>query len=313
MRYNKIFLYLVMPLLVEACTQDEEEQPLFFGQPMDLCLNIDSRAFTRSMDTPTGSVFVQSNLSTVTKRYTYDGGKFVSDNPLMWLASNMTINGYYYQINGATGEMTFLYTVDNDDNHLQTSFCAGQVSVTYPSDVKLELRQQLAMIEVTVKADDGTGTVQSHPLFGGDLLYMTGTFDPTTFDAKGYATGGTGGTGWIPSTNTDKKTIAMKTKSSSNGEYTYYAVILPQRITDTSTPIFTVDVGPNAQTVMTTVKYKLKSATTFKAGYTYQLRVDNVTNTLYVDSGVQVEDFENFDSSRRSITDCSTGSWTSGA
>lgn len=299
-------------LLLAACSSDETEKAFVPGEEMNLTLNLanDSEVQTRALTNPDGTVYVKSDQSTLTKTYTYDSenNKFVSDNPLVWLAKEMKITGYYYRINGVAGELTFLYTVDKAKS--QTSYCAGQREVTYPADVSLELRQQLAKIEITVTADDGEGTVQSNPKLGGDMLYMTGTFDPTTFNDNGYATGGTDGTGWNPSVNTDKKTIDMTKVSSENGVYKYSAVILPQKISDTTTPFFTVDVGPNANTVLTTVKYKLKEATTFKAGYTYTLKVDNVTNTLYIESGITYEDFENFNANGRAIVNATTSEWT---
>ena len=299
----------ITALLAVACSSDDADKAFVHGEAMNLTISLANDATTRTLVNPDGTVFVKSDKSTVTKTYTYDSGSssFMSDNPLVWLDKNMTITGYFYRINGIGGDLTFLYTVDASKN--QTSYCAGQTSVVYPANVSLSLRQQLAKIEITVTADDGTGTVQSNPKLGGGMLYMTGTFDPSTFNASGYATGGTDGTGWIPSVNTDKKTIGMTTVSSSGGVYKYSAVILPQKISDTSTPFFTVDVGPNASTVLTTVKYNLRSATTFKAGYTYTLNVDNVTNTLYIESGIQVEDFTDFNANRRSASTISN-TWT---
>lgn len=309
---NIRYSYWLAALLLVACSSGESEESFMAGTPMNLTFELANDAPTRALTNPDGIVYVRSNRSSVTKSYTYDSGtnSFVSDNPLVWLATNMTITGYFYRINGAAGELSFLYTVDAAKN--QTSYCAGQVNVAYPNDVSLQLRQQLAKIEITVTADDGTGTVQTNPKLGGGMLYMTGTFDPTTFNSNGYATGGTDGTGWIPSVNTDKKTINMTKVSNANGVYKYEAVILPQKISDTTIPFFTVDIGPNESTVLTTVQYKLASATTFKAGYTYTLKVDNVTNTLFIESGIQVEDFTPFNANRRAASTTATA-WTAGA
>ena len=306
----KRYSYWFAALLFAGCSADGSDKPFVPGEPMSLTINLANDATTRSFANPDGLVFVNSNKSSVTKSYTYESSSnsFVSENPLVWLDKTMTLTGFFYRINGIADQLTFLYTVDASKN--QTSYCAGQTTVTYPNNVSLELRQQLAKIEITVTADDGTGTVQTNPKLGGGMLYMTGTFDPSTFNANGYATGGTDGTGWNPSTNTDKKTINMKKVSDANGVYKYSAVILPQKITDTSTPFFTVDIGPTTSTVLTTAKYKLSSATTFKAGYTYTLNVDNVTNTLFIESGILVDDFTGFDANRRAVTDVREQKWT---
>ena len=110
------YCFGLVALLLVACSSDESEKVFVPGEPVNLTLNLanDSDAPTRAMVNPDGTVYVKSDKSTVTKSYTYDSenNKFVSDNPLVWLAKEMKITGYYYRINGVAGELSFLYTVD---------------------------------------------------------------------------------------------------------------------------------------------------------------------------------------------------------
>lgn len=232
------------------------------------------------------------------RRYVYSSTTGVtSANPLVWTSlAPITIYGYYIDGGQTMPNSTSApsYTV----NPSSASFLVGKDQVTFGGEhniAQLILRQQLAKVTVTVTSLDGS--VISDAKLGGDLLYTTGTFSPASFNVNGYANGGTNGTGWTPATNLDPETLSMTLDAthSSGNNYVFYAYVLPQLFSNTSVDFLVVKV--TSGTLVHHVGYRLNAAITMKAGGTYNLVVDNVTNALFLNTGVNVEDIGDSDNS----------------
>lgn len=281
-------VYLGFILTLISCTTDESSKYdlSYIGQIVDINICLDDRALTRTESMTTGSAYLISNTSgSVMKRYTWNSelGKFTSENQLIWTAPTMVITGYYINGGNTRPADDFSYTVSPTTQN----YCVGQTTANFnsgsPESISIVLKQQLAKVSVTLESTDGS--TLSDPKLGGGVLYTSGIFDKSSFGATSYANGGTDGSGWTVASNGTPTTIDM-TVASSN---TFTAIILPQKITNTSVDFFTVTVTKGS--LVHTVGYRLADTQVFKAGYTYNLKVDGVTNTLYLESDIIVEDF----------------------
>ena len=267
-----------------ACTIDDQQA--FVGQPINVAISLDSEGSTRTATAmTTGTAYLIGNSNPV-RAYTWSGTAFTSDAPLIWTAATMDIYGYY-----ADGGQTAVASPPSYSMLGKTanaSFLAGAAQTTFSQTsqepINLTLRQQLAYISVTVKAD-GTPTLTNAKL-GNGMLYTSGTF-ANSFEtdshssAYGYGNGGNNGGGWtVSGTATTIDMIPHPTKAN-----TYYARIIPQTI-GTSKAFFTVSIdGFN-------IGFTLASETTFRAGCKYDLVAEHeVSYTLYVDESITVSDF----------------------
>ncbi len=279
-----------LAMALAACTADDATNSgsPYAGKPVDIAISLDGVAQTRAETAmTTGSAYLISNVTGATmKRYTWSTteNKFTSENQLMWMAPTMTITGYY--INGGASRPAddFAYTVSSTTQ----SYCVGQTTATFGTteSVSIVLKQQLAKVTVTVDSKDGS--TLSSPRLGGGVLYMSGNFDNTSF-SNNYANGGTDGTGWTVASNGTPTTIDMTQSATSGTSVTYSAIILPQTISNTSVNFFTITAANGG--LNHTVSYRLAAAQTFKAGCQYNLKVDAVTNTLYLETDIEIEDF----------------------
>ena len=286
-------------LLFLGCTADEEPQSAL-GNPIPVTIavegvaNLTTRAATALT---TGTAYLTAGGEAF-KRYVYSSETGVtSANPLVWTSLDaITVYGYYID-GGETMPNSITapyYTV----NPASSSFLVGYDVVQFGTEnntANLTLRQQLAKVTVTVKSLDGS--VVSDPKLGGGLLYTTGTFDPTSFNEGGYANGGANETGWTPATNLDRETLPMNTDATNttNGNYVFYAYVLPQQFTNTSVDFLTVQITSGE--LVHTVGYRLNANLIMKAGGTYNLVVDPVTNALYLNTDINVEDIGDSDNS----------------
>ena len=278
-------------LLCAACTADESLPAL--GSPIPVTIGIEGVAniTTRSATAlSTGTAYLTAGGEAF-KRYVYSSETGVtSANPLVWTSLDpITVYGYYID-GGETMPNSITapyYTVDPAN----ASFLVGKDIVQFGSEnniANLTLRQQLAKVIVTVTSIDGS--VISDAKLGGGLLYTSGTFASTEYSDAGYATGGENGTGWTRATNLDPKTLSMtKDETSSSGnDYVFYAYVLPQQFTSTTVDFLTVKV--TSGDLVHQVGYRLTATLTMKAGSTYNLSVDKVTNLLYLNTGIVVDD-----------------------
>ena len=274
-----------------ACNSDEEPQD-YIGTPIPVSIDIEGMAqMTTRTATPmtTGTAYLIAGGDY--RRYVYSSTTGVtSANPLVWTSLDpITIYGYYIDGGETMPNSTSApsYTV----NPSSASFLVGKDQVTFGGNhsvAQLTLRQQLAKVTVTVTSLDGS--VISDAKLGGGLLYTTGTFSPASFNENGYANGGTNGTGWTPATNFDPETLSMtkNVTASSGNSYVFYAYVLPQLFSDTSVDFLVVKV--TSGTLVHYVGFRLNAALTMKAGGTYNLVVDNVTNALYLNTNIVVDD-----------------------
>ncbi len=303
MKKEKVVIaYLATALTLTACGSDDAVgEASYIGKPIDISITLDDMAQTRT-EAPmtTGSAYLKSNIAgAVWKRYTWDSqtSKFTSENQLMWTASTMVITGYYIN-NGASRPADDLsYTVSSSNQ----TYLVGQTTATWgsTSSLSITLKQQLAKIVITIASNDGS--TLKNPRLGGGLLHATGSFDNSAF-ANGYATGGdklnasdSEGTGWTVLTTESTTTLDMTAVSGDGtSSATYYAIIMPQVITNTAVDFFTIDTTNGD--INHSTGYRLTSGIAFKAGKTYNLVVDNVTNTLYLESTITIADFNDADS-----------------
>ena len=302
MRMKRMIVWLnaLIVIMLTSCSADERTvEDSFIGQPVNISVKLSDgdNATTRVASAlTTGTAYLTGGANGM-KAYTFDGTAFTSADPLLWTAASMTIYGYY--ANGGQTAVTSsrAYTVSNPS---LASFLAGKATATYSQTerepVDITLRQQLAYVYVVVRSD--AGSVMDKPKLGNGMLYTSGVIDNSVFDANGYATGGQNQTGWTPSGSKTSvnMTLSASTATTSTLSNTYYAVIIPQRISDTTTPFFTITIGGY------NIGFKLKAAQTFKAGSRYNLVVDRVTNTLHLESAVEVSDFVDSGSSQ-SVSD----------
>lgn len=285
---KNIFSIIAITLCLWACTDDDSGES-YLGKPVDLNICMEGTVQTRvATAMTTGSVYLKSNIEGATwKRYTWDSdnSKYTSENQLMWTAPTMIITGYYINDGSARPADDLSYTVTSTTQ----SYLVGQTTATYGSteNVNITLKQQLAKIKVTVESKDGS--TLSNPRLGGDVLYTTGVFDNSSFN-DGYSNGGSTGTGWTVSPNGLPSTVDMIQETSTGSSVTYSAIILPQSISNTTVNFFVVTAS-NGGNLSHQVGYRLANATTFVAGRLYELKVDAVTNTLYLESDVIVDDF----------------------
>ena len=297
---KKNIIGILLLSILSACSTNDGKDLSFLGQPVEVNVNMGSIGMTRvNTNIPVNhSVYFKTTVSgSQWIRYTSDGTTLTSANPLLWISESMTIDGYYINGNaddvfiGTTGVVT--YTVSSTNN----SFLAARQTITYTdatnNTVNMTPKQQLAKITVTVGIDDGS--TLSNPMLGGGRIYMSGTFaNAGGYDANGYATGGVNATGWTTVTQENPTTIEMnKVSETKTGNVvtsvTYEAVIIPQRIDNTSVNFFTIRATNGA--VSHTLYYKLAAPQTFVAGRQYNLIVDDVTNTLYLEQIIEIEDF----------------------
>ena len=288
---KKLFLwYIVAALMMLAgCSRNDECQPdlSFIGKPMNIAISFAEMtdASTRvSSPMTTGTAWLDGT-DNLMKAYTYSGGVFTTDNPLLWTATTMDVYGYYADGGTTQVDDTHAYTVVNPS---AASFLAGASTATYTQDereeISLSLRQQLAYVYVTVSSDYGTDMTE--PKLGNGMLYTSGTFDNSSFDLNGFANAGADNSGWTTSGSptTIDMTQSDYSESSTTTSYTYYGIIIPQTI-GTSNPFFTIKIDEYP------VGFRLNAAQTFKAGARYNLVVDRVTYTLYLQSVINVSDF----------------------
>ena len=286
-------------LLCAACTADDESQPAL-GSPIPVTIGIEGVVnFTTRSATAlsTGTAYLTAGGEAF-KRYVYSSETGVtSANPLVWTSLDpITVYGYYID-GGETipnSISTPYYTVDPAN----ASFMVGKDVVQFGAannTANLTLRQQLAKVTVTVSSLDGS--VISDAKLGGGLLYTTGTFASTEYNDAGYATGGENGTGWTRATNLNPETLSMtKDETSSSGnDYVFYAYVLPQQFTNTTVDFLTVKVTSGE--LVHQVGYRLTATLTMKAGCTYNLSVDKVTNSLYLNTDITVDDIPDSDNS----------------
>lgn len=302
---KKNIIGILLLSILSACSTNDGEDLSFLGQPIEVNVNVGSIGMTRAnTNIPVNhSVYFKTTVSgSQWIRYTSDGTVLTSANPLLWTSESMTIDGYYFNGNAddvfsvTTGDVT--YTVNSTNN----SFLAARQTITYTNaannTVNMTPKQQLAKITVTVGIDDGS--TLSNPMLGGGRIYMSGIFaNAGGYDANGYATGGEYATGWTTVTQNNPTTIAMsKVSETKTGNVvtsvTYEAVIIPQRIDNTSVNFFTIRATNGA--VSHILYYKLAAPQTFVAGQQYNLIVDEVTNTVYLEETIEIDDFKDADS-----------------
>ncbi len=275
-------------LVLAACTAEgtgDDDRP-FIGKPIDISLSVEGSARTRAVTAlTTGTAWLNGGSSHM-KPYIYASGAYTSTDPLVWTGMNMTISGYYAGTAGQTTVTSDLaYSIDYSGGSTDGSFLAGQASASYAEQtrVAITLRQQLALVYVSVRAESGS-TIANAKLHG---IYAAGTFRGD-YDGNGYATGGSNGSGWAVSGST--ATISM---SAATGTNAYQAVIIPQTVSSGAT-FFSVEVdGLQAS-------FQLASTMTFKAGCQYNLSLDQVSQTLYLESEIQIADFGTGDSASES-------------
>ena len=314
------YLSLVTVLLLTACSADEQikEDLSFVGTPIDIRISLDGQeGQTRAVQTmPIGqSAYLTTDHVSIREYYYNESSVLTSPSPLVWTSGNATtIYGYY--IDGG------LHIPAIDRSYLVTpttnSYLAGKDIVqykdntgTYSSTAQLTLKQQLAKIIITIKAADGTSTITNGQL-GGGMIHTSGTFSDI-FDANGYGIGGDGyvegstdGTGWTVDTRRNPETLELGNPvyDESSKTYSFTVTLMPQIISNTSTPFFTVTVAD-----IFSASYYLSSPVLFQAGKTYNMNVDDVTKTLYITNSIYVEDFTGYDASRVAITATTTATW----
>lgn len=327
MNYDKIkgmnkykLSYLLAIFLFSSCIEEKTdvEDSLFLGTPIKVDVSLgDGYTQTRAItQMEIGSSAYLSTDHVVMREYYYsEEGKLTSHSPLVWTSADpITIYGYY--VDGG------LQIPSSDRSYSVTptthSYLAGKTIVkyndtsgTYPQDADLTLRQQLAKILIRVKVADGTSSVTDGKL-GGGMLYTSGVFSDL-YNSNGYGIGGNGyvegsseGTGWTVLTNEDPVILDLDEPvyDSNTKTYTYTAIIMPQIVSNTTTEFFTIKVAGAFS-----AHYYLREAITFRAGRVYELVVDDVTKTLYLNNTVLVEDFVGYDASRIAITPSSTATW----
>lgn len=303
---KKNIIGILLLSILSACSSNDGEDFSFLGQPIEVNVNVGSIGMTRAnTNIPVNHsiYFKTTNSGSQWKRYTSDGTALTSASPLVWTSNSMTIDGYYFNGNaddvflsnhGNPGDV--IYTV-NTINSINNSFLAARQTITYTdatnNTVNMTPKQQLAKITVTVGIDDGS--TLSNPMLGGGRIYTSGSFlYAGGYDANGYATGGEDATGWTTVTQNNPTTIEMnKVSETKTGNVvtsvTYEAVIIPQRIDNTSVNFFTI--RSTKGSVSHTTNYRLTAAITFEAGKLYDLRVADVTNTLYLEETIPIDDF----------------------
>ena len=271
-----------------ACSGHDQDTDLsFIGQPVEISLGVEGGATTRAVAAlTTGTAYLNGGSSHM-KPYTYssESKTYTSTDPLVWTDMNMTIYGYYAD-NGQTAVTSSLdYSIDYSSNAVAGSFLAGKTTASYSTrtPVSIVLRQQLARIYLTVRAE--SGSVIASPQL--NHLYTAGTFQKS-LDGNGYGNGGSNGSGWETSGSTE--TISMSEASGTNA---YHAYIIPQTI-NAGVTFFSVGVDG------LTAEFQLASTKTFRAGSQYNLVVDEVSHTLYLESEVAIKDFEAGDTASES-------------
>lgn len=273
--------------MLTGCHTDEADgqQSTYAGQPLNVSISLDDDGRTRAATAMTTGTAYLWGGSNPMRAYTWSGSAFTPDVPLVWTAATMNVYGYY--ADGGQTAVTRALTYTTAGKTSTASFLAGTAQASFSQSgqepINLTLRQQLAYISVTVKAD-GTPTI-SNARLGNGMLYTTGTFansfeTDATSSAFGYGNGGTNSSGWtVSGSPTTIDMIAHPTEAN-----TYYARVIPQTI-GTSKPFFTVTIDGFG------VGFTLASTTTFKAGYKYELVVDQVSYTLYLTEIISVSDF----------------------
>ncbi len=273
------WLYMIALLtLMTGCTAYDTSgsDNSFIGQPIDIRLSVDGTAGTRAVTALTSGTAWLNGGSSDMKPYTYNAGSYTSTDPLVWTGTNMTITGYYAD-GGQTAVASGLAYTINYGSENSGSFLAGETTASYANrtPVSIVLRQQLAQVSVTVRTEGGS--TATNPQLRN--IYTSGTFGQD-FDSNGYATGGTNGSGWTVSGSTS--TIGMSPTASPG---IYQAAIIPQTIT-AGTTIFTIEVDGLM------ASFELASVTTFKAGCRYNLEIDEISHTLYLESEITIKDFD---------------------
>lgn len=292
-RINNIYIRCLVgtALLLTACKAEvsDENNSQFIGTPVEISLlKDDGRVGTRALTPLTSGTAWLTGGSGGLKPYIWNNNAFTSTNPLIWTGMNMTINGYYAGLNGQTTVMSDLsYSIDYSNSAVDCGFLSGQTSASYAEQtrVAITLRQQLAKIYVMVRSDGGS-IINNAKLSN---IYTSGIFS-SILDINGYATGGNDGTGWTVSGSTS--TVSMSVIKDSNGNDTnnFQAIIIPQSVNSGMTFFSVVIDGLTAQ-------FQLESTTTFKAGRQYNLSLDQVSQTLYLESEIQIADFGTGDTS----------------
>ena len=297
-------------LLLTACTTDEDRDKdlSFIGSNIDVDINLGDQQ-TRAGIENGSSAYLTTDHVVMREYYLNSQGELTSPTPLVWTTSETTpIYGYYVDGGKQVPAADRSYTV----TPATQSYLAGMNAVKFPGEVELTLRQQLAKIQISIKVADGSSTVKDGKL-GGGKLYTSGTFS-SIFNAKGYGIGGDGyvegsteGTGWTVAVRNNPVTLDLDapTYDSGTSTYTFTAIIMPQIISDTSTPFLSVTVAD-----IFSASYTLKTAVTFRAGYKYTMEVDEVTKTLYITNSIEVQDFTDYNASRIAITPETETTWS---
>ena len=277
------WLYVTVLLALIACSDSEQDSELsLVGKPVEIDLCMEGQVTTRAVTTLTSGTAYLNGGSSHMKPYTYSGGSFISSDPLVWTHMDMTITGYYAD-NGQTAvDNTLAYRIDYSSGGANGSFLSGQTSASYKDQtrVTITLRQQLARVYVTVRTEEESNI--DNPKLRG--IYTAGIYQGN-LDTNGYAVGGSNNSGWEVSGSAT--TVGM---SATTGTNVYHAIIIPQTVS-AGTDFFSVDIDG------LTGSFQLASTMTFKAGRQYNLALERMTHTLYLDSEVLVNDFVDPDTS----------------